>query len=83
MKHGPAAGREGEVRLSIRRRGGGLHIELSNPGHYKGPRPGSDGLPTVERRLALAYGGHARFSIDGDGDRTKVALELPDTREEP
>ncbi len=57
MKHGPAAGHRGEVRLTIAAASGGLHVTLSNPGPYRGPRPRSDGLPTAERRLALAYQG--------------------------
>jgi len=78
MKHGPGAGHEGEVRLVIQRASGGLRITLSNPGIYAGPREGSDGLPTAERRLALAYDGRARLSIRGEGNRTEVALELPE-----
>ena len=78
MKHGPAAGHRGEVRLTIAAESGGLHVTLSNPGPYRGPRPGSDGLPTAERRLALAYEGRARLSIVGDGDRTQVDLLLPE-----
>ncbi|UQA55978.1 sensor histidine kinase [Polyangium aurulentum] len=78
MKHGPGAGHEGEVRLAIRGAEGALRVTLSNPGAYVGPRPGSDGLPTVERRLALAYDGRARLTIRGEGDRTRVDLELPE-----
>jgi len=78
MKHGPGAGHEGEVRLAIRRAPGALHVTLSNPGAYAGPRSGSDGLPTVERRLVLAYDGRARLSIRGEEGRTRVDLELPE-----
>ncbi|MDC3959539.1 sensor histidine kinase [Polyangium jinanense] len=78
MKHGPGAGHEGEVRLVIRRVPGALRITLSNPGAYAGPRAGSDGLPTVQRRLALAYDERARLSIRGEDDRTRVDLELPE-----
>ena len=78
MKHGPAAGHNGEVRLAITAENGGLHIVFSNPGAYRGPRAGSDGLPTTERRLALAYDGRARLTIAGDGDRTQLDLLLPE-----
>ncbi|MDI3284047.1 histidine kinase [Polyangium sp. 15x6] len=78
MKHGPGAGHEGEVRLLIRRAPGALRVTLSNPGAYAGPRSGSDGLPTVERRLVLAYDGRARLSIRGEEGRTRVDLELPE-----
>jgi two-component system, LytTR family, sensor histidine kinase AlgZ len=78
MKHGPAAGHRGEVRLTITAASGGLHVTLANPGPYRGPRPGSDGLPTAERRLALAYEGRARLTIAGDDERTQVDLLLPE-----
>ncbi len=78
MKHGPSAGHRGEVRLTITADNGGLHVRLSNPGPYRGPRAGSDGLPTAERRLALAYDGRARLYIAGDGDRTTVELRIPE-----
>jgi two-component system, LytTR family, sensor histidine kinase AlgZ len=78
VKHGPAAGHRGEIRIAIQRTREGLSIALSNPGAYKGPRPGSEGLPTVERRLALAYGGRAKLAIDRAGDRTEVKLTLPE-----
>lgn len=78
MKHGPAAGHRGEVRLEIAAENGGLRVTFSNPGPYRGPRAGSDGLPTAERRLALAYDGRARLTIAADGDRTRVDLLLPE-----
>ena len=45
---------------------------------YHGPRPGSDGLPTASRRLALAYEGHAHLAITGEGERTRVEIALPE-----
>ena len=79
MKHGPAAGHRGEVRVAIKPENGGLHVTFSNPGAYGGPRDGSDGLPTTERRLALAYEGRASLTIAGDGgDRTRVDFLLPE-----
>ena len=78
MKHGPAAGHRGEVRVAIAAENGGLHVTFSNPGAYRGPRDGSDGLPTTERRLALAYDGRARLTIAGDEARTQVDLLLPE-----
>jgi hypothetical protein len=76
MRHGPAAGHAGEVHFAVARAGDGLRVELSNPGPYHGPRAGSEGLPTVERRLALAYGSAARLSIADREGRTTVVLEL-------
>jgi two-component system, LytTR family, sensor histidine kinase AlgZ len=78
VKHGPAAGHAGEISLRATAEGGRLRVALANPGRYAGPRPGSDGLPTVERRLALAYGGRARLSITAEGERTVAVLDLPD-----
>jgi signal transduction histidine kinase len=77
IKHGPAAGHAGDVSIAIAWSAKGLRIELSNPGPYRGRRSGSEGLPTVERRLALAYDGAARLEIGGDERRTTVVLELP------
>ncbi len=84
VKHGPASGHRGVIRVSARSDGGALAIEIENPGRYGGPRPGSDGLPLVERRLAAAYGADARFAIGaapaGEGtepERTRVTLTIP------
>ena len=77
VKHGPAAGHRGAIRLAVRAHESNLLVTLENPGHFRGPRPGSDGLPTLERRLALAYGGQARLAIDEAAGRTTVELVLP------
>ena len=77
VKHGPAAGHKGEVVLSAKLEGDALSLKISNPGAYRGPRPGSSGLPTVERRLELAYPGAARLTIEAVGERTSVELRLP------
>lgn len=71
VKHGPAAGHRGRLGLSARFEealaaapaGGRVRLRISNPGPYAGPRRGSDGLPTVKRRLALAYGDAASLAI--------------------
>jgi two-component system sensor histidine kinase AlgZ len=77
VKHGPAAGHRGPIAVTARRDGDRVELALENPGPHRGPRPGSAGLPTVERRLALAYGGSARLAIAGAGARTRVELSLP------
>lgn len=79
VKHGPAAGHRGAIALSAALDGDTLHVALASPGPYGGPRAGSDGLPTLGRRLALAYGGAASLTIgpDGPGGGTRVALALP------
>ena len=77
VKHGPAAGHRGLIRLSISAAAERLRVELENPGTYCGPRSGSDGLPTFERRLALAYGTTASFHIASEGSTTRAVIELP------
>ncbi len=79
VKHGPAAGHRGALSLGITKRDGGTLISLENPGPYRGPREGSDGLPTLERRLKLAYDGRAKLSIRAAADdRTRAELWLPE-----
>ena len=79
MKHGPAAGHRGVIRFAVALRGERLVVTLENPGAYAGPRAGSEGLPTVERRLHLAYGGASIRIEGGEGEsgRTCVEVELP------
>jgi hypothetical protein len=77
VKHGPSAGHRGEIALTIEQKTDRVCVVLDNPGAYRGPRAGSDGLPTVEKRLQLAYDGAARLRIAAAGDRTRVELELP------
>jgi hypothetical protein len=77
VKHGPASGHRGVIRLAARGEGGRLSIRVSNPGPYAGPRDGSDGLPTLEKRLALAFEGAARLHIEEREGRTTVELDLP------
>lgn len=82
MKHGPGAGHRGRVELSVRADAATLAIDLANPGAYRGPRDGGSGLPTVEKRLALAYGGGASFAIGADGNdrhRTRATVRVPRT----
>jgi hypothetical protein len=77
VKHGPAAGHRGVIRCAVSFDDSRLRVTLENPGRYAGPRPGSDGLPTVERRLRLAYGTSARLRIAGAEARTVAEVDLP------
>ncbi|HEX4517025.1 MAG TPA: histidine kinase [Polyangiaceae bacterium] len=81
MTHGPSKGHRGEVRVSARRDEKHVVVRITNPGPFAGPRAGSHGLPTVERRLALAYDGRASLRVSGedgeDGARTVAIVELP------
>lgn len=80
MKHGPGAGHRGVVTLEVKRDGAGTRLIIENPGRYSGPRTGSQGLPTLERRLRLAYDGHARLAVGpaSDEQRTRGELWIPD-----
>jgi len=78
VKHGPSAGHHGEVHLSVARVEGQVRITLENPGPFLGPRTGSEGLPTVLRRLELAYGGRASLRVGGDATSTRAELVVPD-----
>ncbi|MBZ4415018.1 sensor histidine kinase [Myxococcus sp. RHSTA-1-4] len=77
VKHGPAAGHRGRLTLDVAVRDDAVEVAIENPGASKGPREGSAGLPTVERRLALAYGGRARLALASTEGRTRVTVTLP------
>ena len=77
VKHGPAAGHRGPIHLTVRARPDALVFTLENPGASRGPREGSSGLPTVERRLALAYAGRAHLQLSSQEERTRVTVTLP------
>ncbi len=82
MKHGPGGGHRGVVGLEVGRRAdGAVTLCLRNPGPYAGPRPGGQGLDTIQRRLSLAYDGGARISLrqleEADGPYTEASVLLP------
>jgi hypothetical protein len=79
VKHGPAAGHRGPVVLgvSVDEPGGHLVVTLENPGAFRGPRPGGEGLRMLEKRVALAYDGEARLTVAAVGERTVAELVLP------
>ena len=78
VKHGPAKGHRGELNLAVAVDARGLTVTLENPGPYQGPRPGSQGLPTLQRQLALATHGRATLSVESAGpQRTRAVLFLP------
>lgn len=85
VKHGPAKGHRGAVAVRVARERGRVLVVIENAGGYEGPREGSDGLPTVTRRLALAYADEASLAIapvDGNA-RTRVTLSLPESGPRP
>jgi LytS/YehU family sensor histidine kinase len=79
VKHGPAAGHRGAIAVELAAAVGheALVISIQNPGPYRGRRVGGTGLEMVERRLALAYDGHAMLKIASVGDGTLVEVTLP------
>ncbi|MBK7402726.1 MAG: histidine kinase [Myxococcales bacterium] len=77
VKHGPARGHRGELSVATELSDGRVRITLGNPGPNGGPRAGSHGLPTLERRLLLAYDGAAKLELCADGPRTLATVELP------
>jgi signal transduction histidine kinase len=78
VKHGPAAGYRGEIRLEAQLEPTEVILRLGNPGPYGGPREGGQGLKTLERHLAAAWGPEGHFSISADGPgRTLATLRFP------
>lgn len=77
IKHGPAAGHRGPVRIHLERADGEVAVIVDNPGSFAGPRPGGEGLEMVRRRLALAYEGRARLEIGPAPHGTRAVLRLP------
>ncbi len=77
IKHGPAAGHRGPVRVHLSKEPSGLAITIDNPGPFAGPRPGGEGLAMVQRRLALAYDGRATLEIGPAAHGTRATLRLP------
>ncbi len=83
IKHGPAAGHAGAVSLVVKREPTRATVEIRNPGPFAGRRDGGQGLPMLERRLALAYGDRSGLTIEADGVETVALLRLPiDPRDE-
>ncbi len=78
VKHGPGAGHRGVLTLSVRIEARELVVTLENPGPYRGPREGSEGLPSLRRQLELTYGRAASLEVAAQGvDRTRAILRLP------
>ncbi len=78
VKHGPARGVRGPLLVRVSRDSRMVAITIENPGSYNGPRPGSDGIPTLQKRLYVTYGEDASFSIGEVGNaRTRATLRLP------
>ena len=77
VKHGPGAGHHGTVVLRAQTDGGALVFAVENPGRFTGPRQGGEGLSLIARRLAHAYGGAARLSIEATETGTLATIRIP------
>lgn len=78
VKHGPGRGHRGPMQLSVRVDGGALVCVLENPGPFGGPRAGSEGLPSLQKQLALTYGDRASLTVAAAGEaRTRATLRIP------
>ncbi len=77
IKHGPAAGHDGEVVMQVRDDHGDALVSIENPGPLGPPRPGARGLASVERRLVLAYGEDARVTFTSTDATTRATVSLP------
>lgn len=78
LKHGPRSGHRGVILVRVGLHGDGLRCRVENPGAFS-PRPAHSGrgLATLRARLAFAYGGAYRFSLEPlEGERTAAVLEL-------
>lgn len=79
MKHGPAAGHRGPVRIGVEARADRCVIHVENPGPYTGPRPGGHGVSMVQRRLELGFAagsGLVLAQISADPPRTRATVTL-------
>jgi LytS/YehU family sensor histidine kinase len=71
----------GEVRISARRRGGELELEVENPCDPERPasRGAGVGLANVRARLDASFGTRARVEVVAAPERYRVRLLLPAT----
>ncbi|MBK8169873.1 MAG: histidine kinase [Sandaracinaceae bacterium] len=83
VKHGPASGFRGLVTVRLVREPHSVRIAMENPGPYGGPREASMGIALIEKRLQVAYGTAATFSIEGMGERTTASVTLPVREQAP
>ncbi len=77
ITHGPASDHEGEVSVNVTRHDDAIEIAIENPGPFAGRREGGHGLAMIEKRLTLAFGDRARFTIEGRGSRTLAVVSIP------
>ncbi len=54
-----------------------VHLEVRSPGAFRGEREGGLGLELVRRRVELAWGADAKFTVEGAEEHTLARLTLP------
>jgi signal transduction histidine kinase len=76
IKHGQ---RGGAIRVGAVREGRRVRLWVDSPGHFRGPRPGGEGLALVRRRLRHAWGtGAELFIAEIEGEtRARIVAEVP------
>lgn len=79
VKHGPAAGHSGPLRLQAKIEDGQVCILVGNPGPLGPERSGGEGLRMVRRRLALAYNETAKLHLATQSGRTQATIRMPRT----
>lgn len=70
----------GEVKVTGKRDGDSLSIEVSNPiiGRGSGKKSGNKmAMSNIQQRYAIAYGGSASVDVDESDDRFRVLLRFP------
>jgi two-component system sensor histidine kinase AlgZ len=81
VTHGPLEGSRGELSVEVSADDERVTIAIENPGRFRGRRAEGEGLSMIERRLALAYEGRARFVIENVGTetepRTRATIVVP------
>jgi signal transduction histidine kinase len=81
LRHGDHA--HGPVIVSAKRDGDRLTLEVRSHGPFRGGRDGGLGLDLVRRRVELAYGGDATFTIETEGDECVARIVAPASPPEP
>jgi two-component system sensor histidine kinase AlgZ len=79
LRHGDH--QRGPVRLQVERDAARnrVRLEVRSHGAFRGRRDGGIGLELVQRRVELAYGREATFTIETEGDQTVARIDAPCT----
>jgi hypothetical protein len=81
LRHGNHA--QGPVTVSAKCDADRLTLEVRSHGPFRGNRDGGLGLELVRRRIELAYGTNASFTIATEGDQCVARISVPASPPEP